>query len=161
MKDPLLLLLLALVGVFLYLVTIKGVIYPWFLLLMIVVTSLWYIANHYISRKMIEKTRKGEEFFFQRAQMVDKTGTELLSGALIVTKDEIVFAKRKGYFGGVRVLWSAFSSTLSSYSIDFITDKKMGLKLVLKGEKEEVKFVSPKMKEREKEFRKALGWPEE
>ena len=94
MKDPLLLLLLALVGVFLYLVTIKGVIYPWFLLLMIVVTSLWYIANHYISRKMIEKTRKGEEFFFQRAQMVDKTVTELLSGALIVTKDEIVFAKK-------------------------------------------------------------------
>ena len=161
MKDPLLLLLLALVGVFLYLVTIKGVIYPWFLLLMIVVTAFWYIANHYISRKMVEKTRKGEEFFFQRAQMVDKTGTELLSGALIVTKDEIVFAKRKGHFGGVQVLWSAFSSTLSSYSIDFVTEKKMGLKLVLKGEKEEVMFVSPKRKEREKEFRKALGWPEE
>ena len=161
MKDPLLLLLLALVGVFLYLVIVKGVIYPWFLLLMVFVTALWYIANHYISRKMVEKTRKGEEFFFQNAQMVDQTGTELLSGALIVTKDEIVFAKRKGYFGGIQVLWSAFSSTVSSYSFDFITEKKMGLKLFLKGGKEEVKFVSPRIKEREKEFRKALGWPEE
>ena len=84
-----------------------------------------------------------------------------MSGALIVTKDEIVFAKRKGYFGGIQVMWSAFSSTVSSYSFDFITEKKMGLKLFLKGGKEEVKFVSPKIKEREKEFRKALGWPEE
>ena len=64
-------------------------------------------------------------------------------------------------YGIIDFFKSAFSSTLSSYSIDFVTEKKMGLKLVLKGEKEEVKFVSPKMKEREKEFRKALGWPEE
>ena len=98
MKDPLLLLLLVLVGIFLYLAAFKGVIYPWLLLLLSVVTALWYLANHFISKKMVEKTRKNETFFFQRAQMIDKTGTELISGALVVTKDEVVFVKRKGYF---------------------------------------------------------------
>ncbi|MCI7606365.1 MAG: hypothetical protein MSS69_06360 [Spirochaetales bacterium] len=161
MKDPLLLLLLVMVGVFLYLATFKGVIYPWFLLCMVVVTGLWYIANHYISRKMVQKSRNDEEFFYQNAQMIDKTGTELISGALIVTKDEVVFVERKGYFGGVKVVWSAFTSTISSYSFDYVTEKKLGLKLNLKREKEEVKFVAPKMQEREKEFRKSLGWPEE
>lgn len=161
MKDPLLLLLLVLVGVFLYFATFKGVIYPWLLIVMVIVTALWYVANHFINKKMVQKTRKDEEFFFQKAQMVDKTGTELISGALVVTKDEVVFVRRKGYLGGVEVVWSAFTSTISSYSMDYITDKKLGLKLSLKREKEEFKFVSPKIKEREKEFRKALGWPEE
>ena len=151
MKDPLLLLLLVLVGIFLYFAAFKGVIYPWLLLLLSVVTALWYLANHFISKKMVEKTRKNETFFFQRAQMIDKTGTELIPGALVVTKDEVVFVKRKGYFGGVQIIWS-------SYSFDYVTDKKMGLKLSLKGEKEEMKFVAPKMRERENEFQKALGW---
>ena len=158
MKDPLLLLLLVLVCIFLYFAAFKGVIYPWLLLLLSVVTALWYLANHFISKKMVEKTRKNEDFFFQRAQMIDKTGTELISGALVVTKDEVVFVKRKGYFGGVQIIWSAFSSTVSSYSFDYVTDKKMGLKISLKGEKEEMKFVAPKMRERENEFQKALGW---
>ena len=41
MKDPLLLLLLVLVGLFLYFITVKGVIYPLMLFAMIVVTALW------------------------------------------------------------------------------------------------------------------------
>ena len=161
MKDPLLLLLLVLVGVFLYFATAKGVIYPFMLLLMMVVAGLWYVANFHLSRKMVEKTRKGEEFFFQKAQMIDKTGTELIQGAMIVTKDEFVFVKRKGYFGGIEVLWSTFSSAISSYSIDYVTDKKKGLKLSIKGQKDDVKFVAGKMGENESLFRKALGWPEE
>lgn len=158
MKDPLLILLLALVGVFLYLVTIKGVIYPWMLLVMIAVTAIWYIANHYISEKMVKKSRNGELFFFQKAQMVDKSGTELINGALVVTKDEVVFVKRRGYFGGVQVIWSAFTSVLSSYTLDYITEKKKGIVLNLKREKEGVKFVSDKIGAREEELRKALGW---
>lgn len=158
MKDPLLILLLALVGVFLYLVTFKGVIYPLLLLCLVVVTALWYFANHYISQAMVKKTRNGEDFFFQKAQMVDKTGTELISGALLITKDEIVFVRRKGYMGGIKVVWSAFTSTLSSYSLDYITDKRKGVIFTLKGEKEGVKFVSGKIGEREGEMRKALGW---
>ena len=161
MKDPLLLLLLVFVGVFLYFATAKGVIYPFMLLLMMVVAGLWYVANFHLSRKMVEKTRKGEEFFFQKAQMIDKSGTELIQGAMIVTKDEFVFVKRKGYFGGIEVLWSTFSSAISSYSIDYVTDKKMGLKLSIKGQKDDVKFVAGKMGENESLFRKALGWPEE
>ena len=161
MKDPLLLLLLVLVGVFLYFATAKGVIYPFMLLLMMVVAGLWYVANFHLSRKMVEKTRKGEEFFFQKAQMIDKSGTELIQGAMIVTKDEFVFVKRKGYFGGIEVLWSTFSSAISSYSIDYVTDKKMGLKLSIKGQKDDVKFVAGMMEENEGLFRKALGWPEE
>ena len=60
-------------------------------------------------------------------------------------------------FGVISFILS-LSSTVSSYSFDYVTDKKMGLKLSLKGEKEEMKFVAPKMRERENEFQKALGW---
>lgn len=158
MKDPLLFLLLAFVGVFLYLVTFKGVIYPWMLLLMIAISALWYVANNYISSKMVKKSREGEDFFFQKAQMVDETGSELINGALVATKDEIVFCSRKGYWGGVKVVWSVFTSSLSSYSLDYVTEKKKGIILSVKGEKRERKFVSQKISEREEELRKALNW---
>ena len=157
MKDPLLLLLLVLVGLFLYFITVKGVIYPVMLFAMIVVTALWYFLNHYISQKMVKKAR-GESFFFQKAQMVSPDGTELISGALVITESEVVFCSRKGYMGGIKVIWSAFTSSLSSYSIESITEKKMGVSFALKGEKKDIKFVAPKIKEREEELRKALGW---
>ena len=112
MKDPLLLLLLVLVGLFLYFITVKGVIYPVMLFAMIVVTALWYFLNHYISQKMVKKARGEESFFFQKAQMVSPDGTELISGALVITESEVVFCSRKGYMGGVNVIWSAFTSSL-------------------------------------------------
>ena len=147
MKDPLLLLLLVLVGLFLYFITVKGVIYPVMLFAVIVVTALWYFLNHYISQKMVKK-----------AQMVSPDGTELINGALVRTESEVMFCSRKGYMGGIKVLWSAFTSSLSSYSIESITEKKMGVSFALKGEKKDIKFVAPKIKEREEELRKALGW---
>lgn len=158
MKDPLLLILLVLVGLFLYFITVKGVIYPIMLFAMVVVTALWYFLNHYISQKMVKKARGEESFFFQKAQMVSPDGTELISGALVITESEVVFCSRKGYMGGIKVLWSAFTSSLSSYSIESITEKKMGVSFALKGEKKDIKFVAPKIKEREEELRKALGW---
>ena len=97
MKDPLLLLLLVLVGLFLYFITVKGVIYPVMLFAMIVVTALWYFLNHYISQKMVKKARGEESFFFQKAQMVSPDGTELISGALVITESEVVFCSHKGY----------------------------------------------------------------
>lgn len=60
--------------------------------------------------------------------------------------------------GGIKVIWSAFTSSLSSYSIESITEKKMGVSFSFKGEKKDIKFVAPKIKEREEELRKALGW---
>ena len=158
MKDPLLLVLVAIVGVFLYFVVFKGVIYPLLIFPIIAVAALWYLANNYISRKMVAASRGEESFFFQKAQMVDESGTELISGVLIATKDEIVFSRRKSYWGGLAVVWSTFTGALSSYRIDYIDEKRKGIILTVKGDKKEKKFICPKIAEREEEFRSFIGW---
>ncbi|MGN1163292.1 MAG: hypothetical protein ACI4S4_00660 [Candidatus Ornithospirochaeta sp.] len=158
MKDPLLFVLLAIVGVFLYFVVFKGVIYPILILLIVVVSALWYVANNYISRKMVAAARGEDSFFFQKAQMVDESGTELVSGVILATKNEIVFARRKNYWGGVAVVWSTFTSALSSYRIDYIDEKRKGIIFTVKGDKKEKKFICPKIAEREDDFRSNIGW---
>ena len=125
---------------------------------MVVVTALWYFLNHYISQEMVKKARGEESFFFQKAQMVSPHGTELISGALAITAPAAAFCSRTASMAALNVLWSAFTSSLSSYSIESITEKKMGVSFALKGEKKDIKFVAPKIKEREEELRKALGW---
>ena len=60
--------------------------------------------------------------------------------------------------GGITVVGCAETSALSSSAIESITEKKMGVSFALKGEKKDIKFVAPKIKEREEELRKALGW---
>ena len=158
MKDPLLIVLVALVGVFLYFVVFKGVIYPILIVAIIAAATLWYFATNYISKKMVASARGEESFFFQKAQMVDETGTELISGVLLATKNEIVFSRRKGYFGGVAVVWSTFTDALSSYRIDYIDEKRKGIIFSVKGDKNEKKFICPKISEREDEFRSYIGW---
>lgn len=158
--DPLLLLLVVIVGFFLY-YAMKGIIYLFFFPLMGAAVTLWYFCTFYLSEKMVKKVRGEEKFYFQRAQMIDEKKNELITGALVVTETEMVFYKRKAYRGGLSVVWSCFTNQIESYSIGIVDDHHKGMNLNLRREKKPVRFCSSKLMEKEKEFRSALGWPEE
>ncbi|MBQ0070407.1 MAG: hypothetical protein KBS81_00885 [Spirochaetales bacterium] len=159
--DPLLLVVVIIVGIFVYYAAFKGIIYLYFFPLMAASVALWYFCTFYLSEKMVRKVRGDEKLFFQRAQMIDEKKNELITGALVVTESEMVFYKRKGYKGGLSVVWSCFTNQIESYSMCVVDDHHKGMNLNLRREKKPVRFCSAKLMEREKEFRSALGWPEE
>lgn len=161
MKDPLLLLVLASVGAFLYYLVFKGILYPFLIPVMLLCVAIWYFCNFYLTDKMVRKVRGEEKFFFQKAQMIDEKKNELITGALVVTESEVAFYKRKGYGGGLTLVWTCFVPQIESYSMCVVDDHHKGMNLNVKREKQPVRFCSAKLMEREAEFRKALGWPEE
>lgn len=160
MKDPLLLVVLVIVGLFLYYIVTKGAVYLFFFPLIVASTFIWWFCNYYLTEKMVRKVRGEEKFFFYKAQYLDKRG-ELINGALVVTPTEITFYKRKGYRGGVAIVWSCFSSQIESYVTGDVDEAHKGLKLSLRKEKKPVIFVAKNFREQEKAFREALGWPED
>lgn len=157
-KDPLLFVLVIAVGVFSYFAAFKGMVLICMIPLLIVLTALWYVATSVVTRKMVEKSRKGESFFFQRGGLINKDETELVNGALVATKSEIIFYKRKGYFGGIVPIWSAFTSTIESYSMEKVDDKHDGIIFTISGDDDKIKVASSHLKKREEEFRSSIGW---
>ncbi len=161
MKRVILLLLLIVFGVFVYYAAFRQmVIYP-LLLPLLVLIIIYYVTTSVVTRKMIEKVRGDGAFFFQRCSMIVKDGTELLGGALAVTGTEIVFYSRKSEKGGVKPSWSCFTSAVEGYTMKKVDDHHPGLSLSIAGENKPVLFTSREFQKNEKEFRKALGWPEE
>lgn len=157
-KDPLLIVLVICVGIFSYFAAFKGEVHIWMIPILVALTALWYVASSLVTRKMIEKRREGESFFFTRAGLVSNNETELIKGAVAVTGNEIVFYKRKGYFGGIIPIWSCFVSQLESYSIEKVDDKHDGIIFTLKDDDDKIKVASSSFKKREEEFRKTIGW---
>ncbi len=156
--DPLLMVLVIVVGVFSYFVAFKGVVHLWMLPLLIVLTAVWYVCTALVTKGMVKKSRGGEEFFYSRASLVNSSETELVSGALVVTKSEIVFYKRLRYLGGVKPVWSAFTSQIESYSLEKVDDKHDGIIITLNNCDDRIKVASRSLKKHEEELRKALGW---
>lgn len=161
MKDPLLLLVLASAGAFLYYLVFKGILYPFLIPVMLLCVAIWYYCNFFLSEKMVRKVRGEEKFFFQKAQMIDEKKNELINGALVVTETEVAFYKRKGYRGGLSLVWTCFTPQIESYSMGTVDEHHKGMTLAVKREKKPVRFCSAKLMEREAEFRSALGWPAE
>ncbi len=157
-KDPLLIVIVVCVGIFSYFAAFKGEVHIWMIPVIVALTGLWYVATSVVTKRMIEKRREGEPFFFCQGGLVNKTETELLRGALAATESEIIFYKRKGYFGGITPLWSCFLSQLESYSIEKVDDKHDGIIFTLKDDDDKIKVASNAFKKREDEFRKSIGW---
>lgn len=157
-KDPLLFVLMCIVGVFAYFAAFKGVVHIWMIPIMLIVLGLWYVTAILVTKKMIAKTRNGESFFFARAGLINESETEIISGAIAVTKSEIVFYKRKGFSGGVKVIWSCFTSEIESYSIGLVDDKHYGISLDLKDAQNAKKIVCSALKKRKDEFLNNLEW---
>lgn len=156
--DPLLLVLVILVGVFSYFVAFKGVVHLWMLPLLIVFTAVWYVCTALVTKGMVSHSRGGEEFFYSRASLVSSNETELISGALVITGSEIVFYKRLRYLGGVKPVWSAFTSQVESYSLEKVDDKHDGIVFKLNNSDDKIKVASRSLKKHEEELRSALGW---
>ena len=161
MSRSILLLILLLFGIFVYYAAFKGLLIwplmaPIFILLLI-----YYVTTSLVTRKMLEKGRGESGFFSIRASLISKDGTSLTPGALAVTETEIVFYGRKGPRGGIKPLWSCFVPEIEGYTIKKVDDWHRGIILSLSGESSEVKIASRGIGKSEKDFRKALGWPEE
>ncbi len=157
-KDPLLFVLVIAVGVFSYFAAFKGMVLIWMIPLLVALTALWYVATNIVTRKMVEKRRKGEKFFFQRGGLINKDETEIINGALVATESEIIFYKRKGYLGGIVPIWSAFTFTIESYSMEKVDDKHNGIIFTFAGDDDKIKVASSQIKNREDEFRSSIGW---
>ncbi len=161
MKRVVLLLILAFFGVFVYYAAVKStVIWP-LIAPMLALVVVYYVITSVVTRAMIEKVRGDDSFFCQRCSMIVKEGTELLGGSLAVTESEVVFYARKSEAGGVKPSWSCFTNQIEGYTIRKVDDHHLGLALSVSGESKEVRFTSRSFQKNEKEFRKALGWPEE
>lgn len=159
MKRVLLLILLLLFGAMLYFLYTSSILYWPFLPAMGVVLALYYVSTSVVTKSMVAKIRN-EDFFIVKANKASDDGKELIPGALVVTKDELIFYTRKNWNGGVKVIWSGFTNSLEGYSLARVDDKHRGI--ILNYPKEEVvKIGSPSISKKEKEFRAALGWPEE
>ena len=156
--DPLLLVLVIAVGIFSYFAAFKGEVHIWMIPVLILLTAVWYVCTALVTKGMIKKSRNGEDFFYSRGGLVSENGTELISGALVVTGSEIVFYQRKRYLGGVKPIWSAFTSQIESYSLEKVDDKHDGVIFTLNNSDDKVKVASKGLKKSEEEFRKALGW---
>lgn len=156
--DPMLMVLVVVVGVFTYFVAFKGVVHLWMLPILVVLTAVWYVTTALVTKGMVKKNRKGEAFFYSRASLVSSDETELISGALVVTGSEIVFYRRAGYLGGVKPVWSAFTSQIESYSLEKVDEKHDGIILKMNNSENSVKVASKSLKKREDELREALGW---
>lgn len=147
-------------GVIVYFMVFKSmIVWPLFLPLFILV-AVWYVAVFVVTEKMVRKVRGDESFFFSRCQLIDDSN-QMVSGALVITSNEIVFYKRKSLKGGVEASWSAFTSTIESYRIEKVDDYHPGVTLSVAGESRPTRICSKTIYSNEKEFRKALGWPEE
>lgn len=157
-KDPFLIVLAACVGIFSYFAAFKGEVHIWMIPILIVLTVLWYVFTNVVTKGMVRKNRTGEDFFYARAGLVSSDETELISGALVMTKSEIVFYKRKGYMGGIQPIWSCFTSNLESYSLEKIDDRHNGVVFTLIGDDRKIKVASSSLKKREEEFKSTIGW---
>ncbi len=161
MSKFLLLLMVAIFGVFVYLMCFQNmIVYP-LLIPVILLVAIWYIVTFLITKKMVEKQRGGEEFLYLKGQIVDKIKNDVTYGALVVTSSEMVFYKRKNWKGGVAVIWSAFIPALESYELERVDGKHKGIKLSIKGETHPIFIATNDIEKKEKEFRAMIGWQDE
>ena len=161
MSRAILLAILALFGVFVYLISFEGMIVWPLMAPIVLLVALYYVTTSLVTRRMLEKARGESDFFSCRASLVSKDGTSLTPGAMAVTRNEIVFYARKGPKGGVRPAWSCFVLEIEGYTLKKVDDWHNGIILSLSGENQEVKIASRQIAKEEDRFREALGWPEE
>lgn len=157
MKRFLLLLLLALFGGMVYFIYSKGIIYYQFIPLMAIVIAFYYISTSVVTKSMVKKSLGNEDFFMIKGSMPTKDEKDLIVGAFVVTKTDILFYKRKSAFGGVSVIYSASVSALEEYTIGKVDDIHSGIILHFKGD-EEVKIGAANLYKHEAEFKKMIGW---
>lgn len=161
MSRAVLLIMLALFGIFVYYNAFKGIIIYPLLIAIVILVGIWYVMTFLVTRKMVDKQRRGESFLFLRGQLVDKIRNEVVYGALVVTRTELVFYKRKNWNGGIQAVWSSFTPALESYEIERVDGKHKGLKLSVKGEIHPIYIATKSIEKEEKAFRAIIGWPEE
>ena len=161
MSHFLLLLIVAIFGVFVYLMCFKAsIIYP-LLIPILILLILWYVITFLVTKKMVDKKREGESLLFLRGQLIDKITGSVTYGALTVTSSELVFYKRKSWKGGIDVIWSAFVPSVESYELKKVDGKHNGIELSIKGETHPVFIATNAIRKKEEEFRALLGWHDE
>lgn len=157
MKKLLLLLLVALFGGMVYFIYFKGLIYWQFIPAMAIVLALYYVASTVVTKSMVKKVLGDEEFFITKGSIPSKDQKELIVGALVITKNDILFYKRKEAFGGVSLIYSANVNALETYTLDRVDDVHNGIIFHFNGD-EEVKIGAYGMSKKENEMRHVLGW---
>ncbi len=160
MRRFLLFVLLALLGAMLYFMYADGLIYWQFIPLMAIVIAIYYVSANVVTKHMVEKQRGEKDFFIVKGNISSNDGKELIIGALVATKNELVFYRRKSAFGGLQIVWSGFVSALEEYTMGKIDDQHYGITLSFRGG-EIMKIGSASISKKEPEFRAAIGWPEE
>ena len=91
MKRIILLLILAIFGVFVYFAAFRNVIIWPLMLPLLVLVVVYYVISSVVTRKMVEKVRNVDSFYFIRANMIPRDGKELRGGALPGTPSELIF----------------------------------------------------------------------
>ena len=161
MKRLILLAILAIFGVFVYYAAFRSTLLFPLLLPLAVLVAVFYVVTSLVTKGMIEKVRGEGDFLYLRCSMIVRNGTDLLGGALAVTPTEIVFYSRASERGGAKPSWSCFTASVEGYTMKKVDDFHPGVSFAIKGETDEIRFTSRRIAKEEKEFRKALGWPEE
>lgn len=157
MKKLLLLLLVALFGGMVYFIYFKGLIYWQFIPAMAIVLALYYVASTVVTKSMVKKVLGDDEFFITKGSIPSKDQKELIVGALVITKNDILFYKRKEALGGVSLIYSANVNALETYTLDKVDDIHNGIVFHFNGD-EEVKIGAYGMSKKENEMRHVLGW---
>ena len=158
MSKLLLYLMLLLFGIFVFLMTFKQmIVYP-LLIPIILLVVLWYFVTFHVSKKKVLKIRKGEEFLFFRAQLIEETNSNVIHGALVVSSGVMVFYKRKDWKGNLEIIWSTFTPELESYELCTVDGKHKGIKLSVKGDLHPTLIASNGIYASEEAFKSMLGW---
>lgn len=158
MKGFLLALIVIVFGIFVFYSAFRGMVLLFLLPVLIALTALWYVVSFLVTRKMVVKARGVDDFWYHRCSYVKPGGEDMVSGALAVTEQEIVFYARKSGKGGVVPVWSCFTPELESYNLGKVDEHHKGIELALSGGLSGVKFVTSKLQGQEGDFRKAIGW---
>lgn len=160
MKRAVLALILVIFGFFVYYAAFRYMVIWPLLFPLLALVGVFYVITSVVTDGMIKKVRK-DSFFYLRCSMIVKNGEELQGGALAVTPTELVFYARRSEKGGVKPVWSCFTEAVEGYTMKKVDDHHNGISLAVSGETGEIRFVSRRAAKMEKEFRAALGWPEE
>ena len=162
LKRFVLVLLLLTFTVIMFVPIQNRVIYYSLYLLMIVWVILFKFLEDSVSLKEIQKKLGKSDFFSIKAGYIYMDGPVcvLSKGLMVIDEGNVLFYKRDKATKA-KLEYSFPVDSIDGYSLGKVDEFHDGITFSVEGEKGAVKFAGKDFAAREKELRKAIGWPEE
>ncbi len=162
LKKLVLVLLLLTFTVIMFVPIQNRVIYYSLYLLMIVWVLLFKFLEDSVSLREVERKLGKSDLFSIKAGYIYMDGPVcvLSKGLLVVDEGNVLFYKRDRATRA-KLEYSFSVDSISGYSLGKVDEFHLGITFTLDDGRNEVKFEGKDFQKRERELRKAFGWPEE